>query len=224
MSDERNALPEGSQDWQLLVTEGHVRGHRLVSVGKRWYGAALALGIAGGVLWLGAVTGAAMIFHTPSLLVRALTADPEHYATLPGYPEKTTYRLSWLAGALGEAQHGLSVQAWSQLVQAARNDISRYGTKTAAYTAIPKLAVQPIVTRPQKALTEHKDDLATGIVAIPLYAAPTEVIAWVEGKISVAQVDGYGNCAVAYGPPVDGCGQGQNPSVFQMFRPTKKGA
>jgi hypothetical protein len=218
-------IPEGSQDWQLLVTEGHVRGHRLLDAGKSIFPAALLSGLVGGFLCLGALTGALSFLRAPPSLVSALTTDPAHYAVVPGYAEKGDYRFSWLAVAVGTPRRGLTAEGWQQLVRATASDLPQYGTNVSEYVAIPKLQTPPIVTRPAKALTEHVADLANGIIAISPVKDSTIVVAWVEGKLAGAYVstDGTAQCNVGRGPAVNGCADDPSLNVFNALKPKTAG-
>lgn len=218
-------IPAGTQDWQILVTAGHVRGHRLLDVGKKLFLPALTLGLVGGWLAFSGVGGIATTFRAPPSLVRALTADPAHFAVLPGYEEKGDYRLAWLAGAVGAPQRGLTPQGWQQLIEAAGADVQKHGDRVSDYEATPKLTTTPLVTRPEKALAEHSDKLASGIVAIPHeQGAPGIVAAWVDGRLAVATFapspDIGGLCFQVLGPAATRCvAVPPSPDVLNVLRP-----
>lgn len=218
-------VPEGSQDWQLLVTDGHVRGHRLLDVGRKLLLPAVTLGLVGGWLCFSAVTGTGAGLRAPAWLAGAVTYDPAHYATIPGSDEKTDYRLSWLAGAVGTPQRGLTEEGWKALLIAASLDVNRFGDKVDSYQEVPKLATAPLVTRPDKAFREHADALASGLIAIPQASRQVAayVAAWVDGKLAVSAFGlaaRGGGCVAVLGPIVEGCTRPADPTpVLDALRP-----
>lgn len=187
---------EGEQDWHLLVTDGHVRGHRLVHVARVFFWPSILSGLLGAwFLYSGLTGGLGGRAVTPESVSSFLVSNPDTYAALPGHEGRLDYRFAWLAGATGSPQRGMTGEAWTQLVQAASADIRAHADRAAEFTAIPALATDPKVTRPERALSEFKADLTRGIVTIPAQPAVVPevsrtaigyVVGWVEGKLAFA--------------------------------------
>lgn len=205
-------IPTSSpQDWELLVTPGHVRGNRLLAASKAYGLPIFATAVAGTVLAISAFGGSThsigggIARRITSQVAAALVPDMDTYADLPGWG-RTTFRLHWVAGAVGRPQRGLSPQAWEALLIAAGTDVARAGANVDAYDEIPKLAVAPKVTRPARAFREFSDRLATGIVALPpSQPSGAYVLAWVDGRLFMAAV-GPRQCLIILGDQVpSGC-------------------
>ena len=215
----------GPQDWELLVSEGHVRGHRLLDVGKTLFWPALASLLFGGwLVWSGLSGGIGGKAKTPDFIADRLVWNPDHYSVVPGREERASYQLAWLEKATGSPERGLTAEAWAQLIDVAIQDVRAFGDKTGEWTALQAAeALNPKVTRPEKVLSEFKGDLARGIIAIPSVTTPATsigggtntlayVAAWVEGKFSFALLTvpnaRYGSrfvpCYVAF-EAVEGC-------------------
>lgn len=192
------------QDWELLVTEGHVIGHRLVRVGRILFLPAMACGLVAVWLLWSALHGVGGGVALPRWVVEALTTNPDTYTVVPGGKERTSYQYAWLTQFRPQA--GLSSSSWNSLVAAARVDVNKAGVKTEDYVELPKLQTQPLVTRPPKVYTEHVGKLAAGLVAIPAGADPAKgyVVAWVDGALAMVAFD-QSRCATLFGPDVPGC-------------------
>jgi hypothetical protein len=220
-------LPDGRQDWQILISPGHVIGHRLMAVGRRRFLPAVVATVVGGFLTFSAVFGGIAGFGgAPASVRRALTTDPAHYAVLPGYEERGNYRLAWLAGAVGTPQRGLTEEGWGALFTAALHDIEAHADKVDDYAELPKLQKQATVTRPEKVLSEHAGDLQNGVLALPKADPTTTAIlaAFVEGKLRIVNLHRgpyRPECRVVLGPPIPGC----DPVItadFNSLRPEGK--
>jgi hypothetical protein len=222
-------LPEGSQDWQLLVTDGHVRGHRIEALRKMFMVPALISGVIGAFLCYqtvsGALQGPALL---PQAVVRFLSYDPSTYVSAPAVADHgLDYRVAWLADL--KPERGLDAKGWSDLVRAAGADLTAHYDKTDDYAAIPKLAAAPTVTRPAKAISEHVADLTSGVIAIPPQPQPgqsilpTHVLAWVQGKLAWAVMVPGRQPGILFGPVPDGMQQvpayGATPELLNQLKP-----
>jgi hypothetical protein len=216
---------EGAQDWHLLITPGHVCGHRTLEVGKRLFPIAAAATLAG--LWL---VGSAIYSGTtgqggaPASVVRALTASPAT-ASIPGWQEPGIYRLGWLADAAAQPEQGLSAQQWDRLVSAASRDLRAHGEDADAYTDLTALDPAPTITRPERVFSDHRGDLKTGIVALPKGNPNTSAVitAWVAGKlhmIAVRATGGQTGCRDILSKGDFGCGLPQ-PGDYELLKPNK---
>lgn len=226
---ERDATPRCThpQDWEKLVSPGHVLGQRLNSAG-RW-ASVLALPAFGLSLALvaGLVTGRGQALPLPTLSVpafvtNALTYDPATYVDL-GAGQRADYRLAWLADI--PRSKGLTETEWLDLNKAALADVRTHGFLTDRYSALPTLATPPKVTRPEKALTEYRDRLATGLVTIPAQGQPTRVhiVAMVNGAWAWTVVESNTRCSSFGAVPVPTCAAISNASpLFADLRPTKQ--
>lgn len=201
----------GPQDWEQLVSPGHVWAERVKVVSRRIVLPAFALFFTGLVSLAGFFTGAGFTLlplpklSVPGFVVDALRYDPARYTDLGG-GVRTDYRLAWMTNV--PRSSGLSPEAWADLVKAVQDDLRAYGAVTDKWTATPALATAPKVTRPAKALTEHAARLGTGIVAIPEQAGPqhpVQILAMVGGQWAWAVLGPYG-CSAPFGPPVPTCG------------------
>ena len=228
--DVATEIPEGSQDWQLLVTEGHVRGHRVVSLLRTFTVPALLSGLIGGFLAFQSLTGGLAGYGFPQSLGRplaqALTYNPATFVSAPAVSDQDLdYRLAWLANL--SPVRGLDEAGWAALVKAAAADIATHGDKTADYTAVPALASAPVVTRPAKVFADHSADLASGVIAIPLAvppgqtAPPAHVVAWVGGKLAWAVIAPGPRIGIIFGPVPQGAGQVPSapPELINQLKP-----
>lgn len=229
--------PEGSQDWQLLVTEGHVRGHRLLEAGKTLFWPALLSGLLGAWCLTTAVTNHPTVSQKeesrlPEFVLQRLVWDWRYYAARPGSPDtRLSYVYAWLEDAVGPPQRGLTTDGWTQLVKAATKDVRQFGARTVEYTAIPDIVVDPKVTRPERALKEFRGDLARGIVAIP--EKPTKnayneevvgyIAAWVESKFAFAVIPANPrvSCITVF-QEVDGCATSNRVDDLDPFNPNRQ--
>ena len=200
----------GPQDWEQLVSPGHVWAERVKVVSRRVVVPAFALFLAGLVLLAGFFSGFVFTrlplprLWVPAFVANALIYNPTSYVDLGG-GVRTDYHLAWMTGV--PRSSGLSPDAWADLVKAVNDDLRAYGLATDKWTATPALATAPKDTRPAKALTEHASRLGTGIVAIPerpTHQDPIHIMAMVGGQWAWAYLDG-GGCSAAFGPPVPTC-------------------
>ena len=204
-------LASAPQDWEQLVSEGHVLGYRARRFGKVLFLPALAVFVAvmlhvahiaaslfGWQLPLPRLPLPSAAIAVPSFVKDALTYDPESYVDLGG-GVRTSYRLAWLADL--PRSRGLSAEAWSDLVKAVGTDIAAARAETDRWTATPALATAPKVTRPAKAISEHSARLSTGIVTVPAASDPqrAHVVAMVDGGLAWATL-GPAGCTVPFGP------------------------
>lgn len=238
------AVQEGSQDWHLLATEGHVRGHRLVHVAKVLFLPCVLSGLIGVGLIYASVSGkGGASFTLPEAAREWLVPNPDTYAVIPGREAEggVPYTFAWLASAAGSPQRGLTAQAWSLLLEAATADVREHGDNVEGYTSIPETqGINPKLTRPERALAEFRGDLARGIVAVPSSDAPRRdvngqpvigyVAAWVEGKWSFAVILGAPSarwqrdqvCLVIW-PAEGACREGGISSFMAALRPNQGG-
>lgn len=218
----------GPQDWEQLVSPGHVWAERVKVVSRRVVLPAFVLFFAGLVSLAGFFSGAGFSLlplpklSVPAFVVDALRYDPARYTDLGG-GVRTDYRLAWMTDV--PRSSGLSPEAWADLVKAVQDDLRAYGAGTDKWTATPALATAPKVTRPAKALTEHAARLGTGIVAIPEQAGPqhpVQVLAMVGGQWAWAVLSPYG-CSAPFGPPVPSCGAASyvDAQAMNTVRPSK---
>lgn len=225
---ERHATPSRSaQDWEQLVSPGHVWGHRIRRAGIVAFVAALPFAAVAGMTVFGFATGrgpdilAALPIPTisvPAFVDQALTYDPNTYTDLGG-GRRASYRLKWLADL--PKSRGLSEDAWKSLNSAVAADLST-GLDTNRWSATPALAVAPKVTRPERALSEHVARLDTGIVTVPTpaQAQRVHVVAMVNGALAWTWFDNMG-CRT-FGPiSIPNCLSGPLvESVANNLRPT----
>ena len=210
-ADETKApvLAEGEQDWQLLCTDGHVRGHRVVAVLKVFTIPALISGLIGAFIAYQSVTMRAFPLPFGGELSRALAYDPATFVRAPAVSDSgLDYRLAWLADLT--PARGLDERGWADLLKATVADLTAHGDKTADYAAIPALAAAPVVTRPGKVFSDHSADLASGVIAIPQQVQgqaprPVHVVAWVSGKLAWAGIV-QGRIGIIFGPVPEGTG------------------
>lgn len=201
----------GPQDWEQLVSPGHVWAERVRVVSRRVVLPAFAWFLIGLVSLAGFFSGAGFnLLPLPKLSVPAFVADALLYDSTRyidlGSGVRTDYRLAWMTDV--PRSSGLSPEAWADLVKAVQDDLRAYGVVTDKWTGTPALATAPKVTRPAKALTEHAARLSTGIVAIPEQPGPQNpihVLAMVGGQWAWAVLSPYG-CSAHFGPPVPSCG------------------
>ena len=200
-------IPEGAQDWQLLVTEGHVRGHRIVSLLRTFTIPALLSGLVGGFLAFQSLTGGMAGYGLPrsvaTSISHALSYNPATFVSAPAVSDEgLDYSLAWLANL--SPVRGLDAAGWAALVKAAATDISTHGDKTDDYVAVTALASAPVVTRPSKVFSDHSADLASGVIAIPAVvpgkASPAHVVAWVGGKLAWAVIAPGPRIGILFGP------------------------
>jgi len=238
-------VQEGEQDWQLLATDGHVRGHRLVHVAKLLFLPCLLSGLIGIGFVYAAVSGkGGASFTLPEAVREWLVPDPSTFAVIPGREDEggAPYTFAWVASATGSPQRGLTSQAWASLLEAATADVRQHGDNVEAFSAIPDTqGINPKLTRPERALAEFRSDLARGIVAVPSSDTPRRnfegqpvvgyVTAWVEGKWSFAMILGPTTarwqrdqpCLVEW-EPQGPCTQRPIGSFMDALRPVQGGA
>ena len=168
------AAEEGPADWSLLVTDGHVLGHRLMTVARRLFPLSLALAAASIVSGRWALSPRlTQPAALPPSLAQSLLADPARYAHVPGEPDLQDYRLAWLAGVVGEPQRGLTEAGWSAFQQAAITDLNRHGSVASAYEAILKVQPEPLIAPTAKFGATAKE-LGTGVLLLDaIEEAPT---------------------------------------------------
>lgn len=226
---ERRATPAATpQDWEQLVTPGHVLGQRLVRAGRVAFAVALSAFClsAGLVAAFATGKGSEIIralplpnFNIPAGVSNALTYDPATYVDL-GAGQRADYRLAWL-GNIPKVK-GLSETEWLDLNMAALADLRSHGFIIDRYSAIPALAVRPMVTRPEKALTEHVTRLATGIITIPAQGQPmrVHVAAMVNGAWAWTVFESNIRCSTFGTALVPSCAALTSPSpMFNDLRP-----
>lgn len=206
------------QDWQQLVSEGHVLGKRALKTGLFVFPVALVIFVAVGLHALHVAAGIAgfslplprlplpmVSYSVPTWVRETLIYNPDTYTDLQG-GVKTSYRYAWLAKF--PHSRGINPQAWTDLVNAVSTDLRVNRLDTDKWTAVPALATAPKVTRPQKALTEHLARLDTGIVTVSSSEAEprVHVLAMVDGNWAWVTFAPYG--------PQWGCRQSFGPSLF----------
>lgn len=222
----------GPQDWEQLVSPGHVLGHRMARLGKLMFLPALAVfavswvhvlhnvaAVAGVSLPIPRLPLPVMSFSLPESVRSALTYDPNTYVDLQG-GVRTSYRFAWLTDL--PRSRGISVQAWTDLNGAVASDLAANRLETERWTATPALTTAPKVTRPAKALTEHIARLDTGIVTVsPATEQPrVHVVAMVDGAWAWATYSPVG-CWQSFGPPLPKCVQSSAIPEINDLRPTK---
>lgn len=201
-------LAEGEQDWQLLCTDGHVRGHRVVAVLKVFTIPALISGLIGAFIAYQSVTMRAFPLPFGRELSRSLYYDPATFVRAPAVSDSgLDYQVAWLADLT--PSRGLDERGWADLIKAAMADLTAHGDKTADYAAIPTLAAAPVVTRPGKVFSDHSADLASGVIALPQQVQgqairPVHVVAWVSGKLAWAVIAPGGRTGIIFGPVPEG--------------------
>lgn len=223
---ERNATP---QDWEQLVSPGHVLGERIKRAGRVAFALAVPCFAAAGMFAFAFATGRgpdilnALPIPTvsvPGFVERALTYDPSTYTDLGG-GQRVDFSLGWMKDI--PRSKGLSEDAWRDLNRAVVADIRNAGAETGRWNATPALAVAPKVTRPDRALSEHVARLETGIVTIPSAGQPQRIhiVGFVNGLWGWTTLDGTG-CRT-FGPiAIDGCVSGQPlPYALENLRPSK---
>ncbi|UIY45847.1 hypothetical protein [Methylobacterium radiotolerans] len=223
---------KGGQDWNQLVSPGHVLGRRVVRAGSIMFLPALAVFCAVGFHTLHVMAGLGgvslplprlplplMTYDLPESVRGALTYDPNTYTDLQG-GVRTSYKYAWLTEI--PRSRGLTVQAWQDLAAAVRADVQSNGINTDKWTAVPALDTAPKVTRPQKAFGEHVARLGTGIVTVSSQGEVprVHVVAMVDGAWAWTTLSQFG-CQQSFGPPVSGCAQiGARPEINDL-RPSK---
>lgn len=223
---ERRATP---QDWEQLVSPGHVLGERIKRAGRVAFILAVPCFAAAGMFAFAFATGRgpdilrALPIPTiavPAFIDRALTYDPATYTDLGG-GQKVDFSLGWM-NAIPRTK-GLSEDQWRDLNKAAMADMGSARLDTNRWTETPALAVAPKVTRPDRALSEHVARLGTGIVTIPVpgQAQRVHIVAHVNGMWGWTYLDASG-CRT-FGPiAIEGCSSGQPaPYVLATLKPSK---
>lgn len=208
------------QDWEKLVSPGHVLGRRTLRAGRLMFVPALAVFVAVGFLTLNVAAGLIgfplslsrlllpmFAYGVPQSVRQALIYNPDAYTDLQG-GVRTSYRYLWLTGI--PRSRGLSVQGWTDLGAAVSSDLRSSRLETDKWTATPALATAPKVTRPVKALTEHVSRLDTGIVTVspPDEQPRVHVVAMVDGAwawTTFAQRGPQWVCVQSFGPRLPGC-------------------
>lgn len=208
----------GPQDWEQLVSPGHVLGRQTARAGKLLFFPALAVFAAVGLHTLHVAANLAgftlplprlplpmVSYSLPQWVRDGLTYDPNTYVDLQG-GVRTSYRYAWLQDV--PRSRGLSAKGWTDLVAAVSTDLQANRLETDRWTATPALATAPKVTRPTKALTEHVARLDTGIVTVsPAGAQPRiHVVAMVDGAWGWVTFSQFG-CQQSFGPPIPTCAQ-----------------
>lgn len=203
---QRDPIPPAAspQDWEQLVTPGHVLRDRLAGRSALWFSIGLLTGIAALAV---AIKGPSIVnFAVPGIGALASLDDPATWTDL-GQGVKTSYKLNMLGGL--SPMTGLTTDAWIKLVDAVSTDAGKFGFDTDKWEATTAIEPAPRVTRPEKLLAEKVDRLATGSVSVPALDSPyvsIEIVGWVEGKLAwVSLTNGY--CATAFGPAVPDCEQ-----------------
>lgn len=196
------ATQKVAQDWETLVSPGHVIGHRVQSLGP--------VSMVAGILFAAGAIYAATValdpwgprIAAPDFIVGMLTVDPNTYVDL-GNGQKASYRLAWLNSIPRE--RGMDVAGWTALVGAVQADARQFGYNPTEWTQTAELEVGPQITRPSKAFTDHADKLGRGVVAIPEDGSQTLITGFVEGSWAIASLDPWGQCGIVFGPAVEGC-------------------
>lgn len=212
------------QDWERLVTEGHVIGHRLQRAGGYMIAVAFAFLTFAGLIFYLSVWKREITFNqvgSPYVrsLYKAFPLDPDTYVDL-GNGETLPYRFDFLKSI--PPQQGLSAADQVAMVRAIQADLSRYGNTVDAWTATPALDSQPFVTRANKVFGDHQGKLAGGIVAIPEdRTVSPALVSWTTGRLSIVVVTARA-CFVALGLPVDGCTPIARDRRLNVFIPAAK--
>ncbi|UXT53260.1 hypothetical protein FY136_28785 (plasmid) [Agrobacterium tumefaciens] len=131
--------------------------------------------------------------------------DPDTYFDLGG-GLKGGPDLAWM-GEFKPRPESLSQVNYDTLVKAVQADVAAHGKEAGAWSAIPALKVQPMVTRPNKAFPQYGSRLKDGIVLIPEDFQPVSVIAHTQGQWSITFV-AAGGCMTVLGPVASGCQNG----------------
>lgn len=212
------------QDWERLVTEGHVVGHRLQRAGGYMIAVAFGFLTLAGLIFYFSVWQREITFNRVAIpyvqsLYKSFSLDPNTYVDL-GNGETLPYQFDFLKSIA--PQQGLSAADQAAMVRAIQADLSRYGATVDSWTATPALERQPFVTRANKVFGDHQGKLAGGIVAIPedRNAAPA-LVSWTTGRLSIVIVNAR-NCFVALGLPVEGCSQIIRDQRLNVFIPAAK--
>lgn len=188
------------QDWETLVSPGHILSERIKIVGT--IGLPFAVVLTGAALW-GMLNPFAADFlpDLPSNVRTFLMGDSSRWTDL-GDGQQVDYTFAWLT-QLPEAS-GLNSQGWTDLVEAVKVDEQAFGSNASEWKATAELAVAPKITRPEKALADHADRLGTGVVSVPTNGGYVQVVARVDGNLALAAVS-RGNCATVIGASIEGC-------------------
>lgn len=227
---ERDATPRVAQDWEQLVSPGHVLGERIKRAGLVAFIAALPCFAAAGMFAFAFATGRgpdilnALPIPTvsvPGFIDRALTYDPATYTNLGG-GQRVDFSLGWMTSI--PRSKGLTEDQWRDLNKAVIADLGTARLDTNRWTATPALGVAPKVTRPDRALTEHVARMETGIVTIPGPGQQQRIhiVASVNGLWGWTTLDASG-CRT-FGPiDIPDCVSGQpSPYVLENLRPASK--
>lgn len=223
---ERRATP---QDWEQLVSPGHVLGERIKRAGRVAFVLAVPCFAAAGMFAFAFATGRGPdiiralpipSIAVPAFIDRALTYDPATFTDLGG-GQRVDFSLAWMRDI--PRSKGLSEDGWRDLNRAVIADMGSARIDTNRWTATPALAIAPKVTRPDRALSEHVARLDTGIVTIPGpgHAQRVHIVAHVNGLWGWTYFDGSG-CRT-FGPiAIEGCVSGQPaPYVLATLKPSK---
>lgn len=227
---ERNATPRPAQDWEQLVSPGHVLGERIKRAGLVAFVAALPCFAAAATFAFAFATGRGPAIlnalpiptvSVPGFIDRALTFDPATYTNLGG-GQRVDFSLGWMTSI--PRSKGLTEDQWRDLNKAVVADIRNAGTETGRWNATPALTVAPKVTRPDRALTEHVARMETGIVTIPGPGQQQRIhiVASVNGMWGWTYLDATG-CRT-FGPiDLPDCVSGQPaPYALENLRPASK--
>ncbi|AYM66210.1 hypothetical protein G6L68_25325 [Agrobacterium fabrum] len=108
---------------------------------------------------------------------------------------------------------GLSVEKLNSLIGSVRADYANHSNDAANWEEVTKLAPQPMITRPEKAIRDNAKELPNGIVVVPEGGRdPVSIVAHVDGQWSITVI-APSNCAVILGPydPKSGCENATTP-------------
>ncbi|MBS1038114.1 hypothetical protein [Gluconobacter cerinus] len=217
------------QDWEILSTDGHVRGHRLNFTSFIYRKISRRLRFTGLALSIFGATGLIALTPVPEAIAKHFESNPAHFASVPGVDGKVGYELTWASSL--PVSDGLTSQQYKDLISSTKADYQAHQGDAKSYEAIGRLIPKPLLTRPEKALetasitrgdgstSSNADMLKNGIVTVPDTDAPFafSVLADVAGKLSFSEFGAFG-CQY-FGEKVEGCTELKTPDSLEWFKP-----